>query len=822
MASLDSLRSVLELERSKGYTDRAVIGGLDRYLHEQEQGILRSVSDPSLVDQFRLLRLPSAGYASLSQAERERVVARLFEWVAAARTAETRKPSSLTRKPGSAAEGASERGAAPLDSPITLLKGITRNSATEFERLGVRTLYDLLYFFPSRYIDYSTKVSIAELAEGREQTVLGTVWHARVISLGRRKGTEALVGDETGTLRVVWFNQPYLARRLPTNSRIVLSGRVALFRDRKTMESPEWEPVKDRELIHTGRLVPVYPLTGRLRARQVRRWTKQAVDEYSGQLADFLPDRVRRKCQLLHLQEAIQHIHFPDSWHMMERGRERLAFDELFLLQLGVLDKRRDWREGQPAKPIRYREEIAERFLNSLPFPLTDAQKRVLREIGVDIGRTTPMSRLLQGEVGSGKTVVATVALLMAVANGYQGVLMAPTEVLAEQHFGAIGQHLSRPGVAGRAETAESVFSVQPSYVRRFDGLIGRPLTVGLLTGSLKEQEKDEVRTRIAQGDIDIVVGTHAVIQKEVKFSRLGLAVIDEQQRFGVVQRAALRQKGSNPHVLVMTATPIPRTMALTVYADLDLSYIDQLPPGRRVVKTRYLEPEDLARAYAFVQRRVREGEQAFVICPMIDESENLDGTAAVSEHRRLSQDVFPGLRVALLHGRMPPEDKEQVMHRFTAGEIDVLVSTSVVEVGVDVPRATVMLVQGAERFGLSQLHQLRGRVGRRAQQGYCLLVPAKQSPEARERLKLMERLQDGFALAEKDLELRGPGQFLGTHQSGLPELRVAKLTNLRVVEMARRQASEVFSSDSSLEQAEHRLLKQQLSRMWSNSAEWS
>lgn len=822
MTSLDSLRNVLELERSKGYTDKAVIGGLDRYLHRHADSISRAVSDSSLLERLQHLQLFHSDYASLGQAERESFVAHLLEWIATASTAESEQATSLAHTLHNTRQGTSQKHTTPLDSSITAIKGITANTAAEFARLGVHTLRDLLYFFPDHYIDYRQKIPIGELVEGKEQTILGTVWHARAIPLGRRKGTEAIVGDETGTIRVVWFNQPYLARRLPTNSRIVMSGRVAAFRDRMTMESPQWEPVTDKELIHTGRLVPVYPLTAGLHARQVRRWIKQVVDQYSWQLVDFLPDRIRQDCQLLQLQEAIQQVHFPDSWWMMERGRERLAFDELFLLQLGVLDKRRDWQEGQPGNPISYHRGIAERFIGSLPFSLTSAQRRALDEILVDLERPRAMSRLLQGEVGSGKTVVATVALLMAVANGYQGVLMAPTEVLAEQHFDAIGRHFSCPDATGPGETGESVFSTEPIYVKRFSGLMDRPLVVGLLVGSIKDQEKDKIRSRIVRGEIDIVVGTHAVIQKGVEFSRLGLAVVDEQQRFGVLQRAALRQKGSNPHVLVMTATPIPRTMALTIYADLDLSFIDELPPGRRTVKTKYLEPDDLAKAYALVEQRVHKGEQAFVICPMIEESDNLEGTAAVSEYKHLSENVFPRLRVALLHGRMPPEDKEYVMHRFSAGDIDVLVSTSVVEVGVDVPLATVMLVQGADRFGLSQLHQLRGRVGRRARQGYCLLVPAKQSPEIRDRLKLMETLQNGFALAEKDLELRGPGQFLGTHQTGLPELKIAKLTNLRVVEMVRRQASKVFSSDSSLERPEHRPLKQQLSQMWSSCGEWS
>jgi len=413
--------------------------------------------------------------------------------------------------------------------------------------------------------------------------------------------------------------------------------------------------------------------------------------------------------------------------------------------------------------------------------------------------------------------VIATIALLMGVANGYQGVLMAPTEVLAEQHFSNICDYLSK------ASTQPSLSSrAQRSNIMCYTGFLSRPLTVALLVGSLKESEKEDLHYKIKLGEIDITIGTHALIQKEVEFQHLGLAVIDEQQRFGVLQRQELRQKGFNPHILVMTATPIPRTMALTLYGDLDLSVIDELPPGRHEVKTECLGPQYAEKAYAFLRSQVSNGQQAFIICPLIEESEALEVKAATTEYEYLSKEIFPDLRLGLLHGRMPSSDKEEVMRHFRAGQLDILVSTSVVEVGIDIPRATVMLVEGADHFGLSQLHQFRGRVGRDKEQSYCLLIPEKFSPEARERLQVMENIHDGFALAEKDLELRGPGEFFGTHQSGLPELKIAKLSNLHLLEMARQEAVALFQSDHGLEREEHCSLKQRLSQVWPSYIEWS
>ena len=830
MTDIASLRNILELERRRGYANRAVSGGLDRYLHKQAEQIRRIIDNPRLLSSFDELDLANSDYGGSDLSERKRWVARVFDWLdnveratGQARTpVGTRESASPARseersgRSSTAVAAVGRKQSEQLDSPVTVIKGITPTVASKLSRLNVRTVRDFLYLFPRRYLDYSKQKPISELTEGEDQTVVGTVWEARVATLGSRQGTEATIGDETGTVRAVWFNQPYLAKTFRTNARIVVSGTVREFRGHKVFESPEWELLKDKELIHTGRLVPVYPLTQGLYPRQLRKWVKEVVEEHAGQLDDFLPAEIQTRCQLLDLPTAVSQIHYPDNTAMAERAKGRLAFDELLLLQLGVLARKRDWQEGQPGNPLRIDRSVIDGFLQCLPFTLTGAQRQVLQEIQNDLNRPKAMSRLLQGEVGSGKTVIATLAILVAAANGYQGAFMAPTEVLAEQHY------FNLCGYLARVSTSEEHPEPALGTIRRYIGFLPGPLTVALLVGSLGHSEKAMLHNKIRQGQVDIVVGTHALIQKDVEFSRLGLAVIDEQHRFGVVQRSALRQKGFNPHVLVMTATPIPRTMALTLYGDLDLSIIDELPPGRQVVRTKCVEPSDREKTYSFLRRQVSNGRQAFIICPLIEESEALEVRAATTEYERLSQEVFPDMRLGLLHGQMHGSQKEDVMRSFRAGKLDVLVSTTVVEVGIDVPRASVMLVEGAERFGLSQLHQLRGRVGRDKEQGYCILVPERPSREARERLHLMEHLHDGFALAEKDLELRGPGEFFGTHQSGLPDLKLAKLTDLHSLQQARQEAITLFQSDPGLEKPEHRLLRRQLGRAWAGGAEWS
>ena len=488
-----------------------------------------------------------------------------------------------------------------------------------------------------------------------------------------------------------------------------------------------------------------------------------------------------------------------------EEARRRLAFDELFSLQMYVLSRRRQWRESGGALPLPRNPELLQAFLSRLPFSLTDAQKKALTEILDDMTQERPMTRLLQGDVGSGKTVVALAALLSAVAGGRQGAFMAPTEILAEQHFDTIA------GLLEGSSPSDSRGNILTFNMEPFE----RPVSVGLLIGSHTRSQKREMHSLLAQGALDVVVGTHALVQQEVDIPRLGLAVVDEQHRFGVMQRASLRQKGVSPHLLVMSATPIPRSLALTLYGDLDISVLDEMPAGRQKIRTRYAEPSRRQDAYDFIRGQVREGRQAFVICPLIEESEALQTRAATTEYERLSMDVFPDLSLGLLHGRMPLKEKEDVMGRFRRGEMDILVSTPVVEVGVDIPNAGVILIDGADRFGLAQLHQFRGRVGRGEHASYCILLSDHPSREAKERLQIMERVDNGFAVAEEDLKFRGPGDYFGTRQSGLPDLRQARLSDQDLLASARREAAALLKNDPRLARPEHRLIREALEVQW-------
>ncbi len=809
--NVESLRKILELESNKGYEDSAVIGGLDKFLHNWAGKTAESITSPKVLRRFKELHLAETGYSSLSRQERKVFIEKISSFLSEKEEGDRggTKPESdsgSTSKPAVKTRKKRPAGTQSIDSPITVIKGISSTLATRFNKMGLRTIRDLLYFFPHRHLDYSKTKSISELTEGNEETIIANVWEARETRPGGRRSTEATVGDDTGNVRIVWFNNPYLAKKLTTNSRVVISGKVSLFHGRHVFQSPEWELVEDKEMIHVGRLVPLYSLTQGLRSRQVRKLMKQVIDHWAWQVEDFLPDEIRERQKLLPLPIAISQAHFPDDEILKDRARVRLAFDELFLLQIGVLKKKREWQEGQPANPIKTYNTVLNTFLASLPFELTAAQSKSLKEILADLEKPRAMSRLLQGDVGSGKTVVATAALLMATANGFQGALMAPTEILAEQHFATICNLLSSQGSLDSEE----------DYLRTFSGILDHPVTISLLMGSVKANRKRELQKKIRDGSVDIVIGTHALIQQEVEFYKLGYAVIDEQHRFGVEQRLALRQKGFNPHITVMTATPIPRTLALTLYGDLDLSLIDELPPGRQTIKTKWLKPGQRASAYAFVRKQVAAGNQAFIICPLIEESEAVQARAATIEYERLSNEVFPELKLGLLHGRVSATEKEKVMREFYSGDYDILVATPVVEVGIDVPNATVMMVESADRFGLSQLHQFRGRVGRGTEQSYCILLAENPSEVARERLDIIESIQDGFKLAEEDLKLRGPGEFYGTRQSGMPDLRMAKISDVGLLEVARSEAIMLFEKDKNLESPDHKLLVKEMDMVWS------
>ena len=819
--AFERLQKILALEERQGFRNKAVIGGLDKFAARWEADALNQAKTSDQRSEVQAIVALLMGYSTLEDpTARARVVndilararraARGEPAVAEMPTTEERatapaaesllptEPSPAPPPPPAseavrAAPVAPPRPATPklgLEAPVTRLPGVGPRYAQLLAKLGIVTIRDLLWHFPRRYEDYSALKLIGELTLNEECTVIANVWDVQ--SRKTRNGREivqAIVGDSTGTIQVTWFN-PYMLRQIRQGHTVVLSGRIDVYFGRLVMTNPAWEPL-DRQLIHTGRLVPIYPMTQGVSARWLRRLIKQTVDAWAYQIEDYLPRTVREHQRLPSLGEALAQAHFPDNQERLAQARRRLSFDEFFFIQLGLL-RQRQKRQQEPTLPLPASPALWETFMAALPYALTGAQQRALREIADDLAQSRPMSRLLQGDVGSGKTIVAAGAMWITINHHAQAVLMAPTEILAEQHY----RNLSR------------LFAQLPHPD-------GRPVNVALLTGSRSAAEKEGTRAAIAAGAVDVIVGTHALIQEGVTFARLGLAIIDEQHRFGVAQRAALREKGYNPHLLVMSATPIPRTLALTLYGDLDCSVLDEMPPGRQPIRTRWLRPVERERAYDFLRRRVQEGRQGFIICPLVEESETSDAKAAIAEHQRLQEEVFPALKLGLLHGRMKGEEKDAVMQAFARGEIDVLVATSVVEVGIDVPNATVMLIEGAERFGLAQLHQFRGRVGRGEHPSYCILLSDADAGPSVERLAAMEETQDGFVLAQKDLELRGPGDFIGTRQSGLPPLTMARLSDVPTLEAARAEAELVFAADPSLAAPEHRLLRKQVVRFW-------
>jgi ATP-dependent DNA helicase RecG len=814
-ADFDKLATILTAEREDGCRDRIVIGGLDKFLdtwlREAQSSVLHPASRAGQAQTLPISEImdPLRGYAQKPVTERVVAIAAAMRALQdvpkdhlGANGAETRSEDRLSKR--RRAEGP----APSVRSPVTAVRGINTAQARKLESLGVRTVEDLLYLFPHRYDDFSHLKTIQELRYGEEVTIIGVV--QEVQNRQTRRGmelTKAVLADGTGSIEATWFNQPYLVRQLARGRRVVLSGRVDQYLGRLTFQSPQWEPWTG-DLVHTGRLVPVYPLTEGLTARSLRSLMKGAIEEWAPRLTDALPNSLRQNYELEDVVTAIRQMHFPNDTDSLGRARHRLCFEEFLLIQLGVLGQRFRWQQ-ESGRPLVVDGATLDTIISALPFTLTSAQQRVLGDITADLQRSYPMSRLLQGEVGSGKTVVALLAMLIAVANGMQAVMMAPTEVLAEQHYRTLTSTLQ--GITERLRTAGAAAA----------DWVGRT-QVGLLRGSLTVAEKEERRDQIASGQVNIIVGTHALIQEGATFQDLGLAIVDEQHRFGVSQRAALRQKGYHPHVLVMSATPIPRTLALTLYGDLDLSIIDELPPHRQKIITKWLAPVERERAYAFVRGQVESGRQAFIICPLIEESEKIEAKAAVSEYARLQDQVFPELQLGLLHGRMKSADKEEVMARFREGEYHVLVSTPVVEVGIDVPNATVMLVEGADRFGLAQLHQFRGRVGRGEHQSYCLLLADSPSFEGEQRLRVIETTGDGFLLAEEDLKMRGPGEFFGTRQSGLPDLKVAQIGDTRVLEQARRAAQDLFERDPALAQPEHLALAARVQEFWATATDLS
>jgi ATP-dependent DNA helicase RecG len=693
-----------------------------------------------------------------------------------------------------------------LLTPIQYVKGVGPKLAKLFEKKGIRTVEDALYFLPRCYEDRRNLKNISELKTGRKETGFGEILLSGVAFYQnkRKRVFEVVVGDGSGVITLKWFhgNERYLKDRFKKGLRLIFSGEVRWFNYQKEIHHPDLEMVDgdiEKDYLNFKRIVPIYSETEGLHQRTLRKLMKNILDGYADELSSPIPQEIVERQDLIDFSEAFRRVHFPPDGESIEvlncqrsDGHRRIIFDEFFFLELGLALK----KKGMALETgITFQTDgiLARKLLDLLSFQLTRSQDKVWAEIKEDLKRPHPMNRLIQGDVGSGKTVVALLASLYVVECGYQAAIMAPTEVLAEQHFLNLHRWVEPLGV-----------------------------NVALLTSSIKGSEREDLYDRIRRGDVHLVIGTHAVIQEAVEFNHLGLAIIDEQHKFGVVQRGLLKKKGENPDVLVMTATPIPRTLAMTIYGDLDVSVIDEMPPGRMPVETKVFPEPARERVYRIVEEEVRKGRQAFIVYPLVEESEKLDLKDATRMAEHLQKDVFPDFQISLLHGRMKSDEKEAIMMEYKEGKIQILVATTVIEVGIDIPNASVMVVEHAERFGLSQLHQLRGRIGRGRYPSKCILLAQyRSSEEARVRLHAMERTNDGFQIAEEDLALRGPGEFFGVRQSGLPDFRVAHLVrDTPILIEARKEAFRLIQEDPELVHPSHSFLKDMLRRRWKGRLE--
>lgn len=676
-----------------------------------------------------------------------------------------------------------------LENSVQYIKGVGPKRASKFKKLNISTIGDLFYFIPRDYEDSTKFTSIREAVFGEKSSYKVEVIGGPVVLRPRAKMSilKVAVRDDSANAQLVWFNQEYLKNKFRVGQSLVVNGKA----NRSGMEIQIMNPVFENpeKMKKIGSINPIYPLTEGISNNEIIKIISLILREYSYLLEEYLPLDLKNKFNLLSIEEAIKNIHFPKNNIMLEKSRKTLAFQELLTLQLGLFSIKNNNLSDRDSIIFKKSFETSEidNFIKDLPFKLTNAQLRVFKEIEEDMESNKQMNRLVQGDVGSGKTIVAALAILKASLSGYQSVMMAPTEILARQHFEALNQFYSK-----------------------------QDIKCELLVGSLKPKDKDRVLYELSLGNIDVLVGTHALIQDGVEFSNLGLAITDEQHRFGVKQRAVLTGKGKNPDTIVMTATPIPRTLALIIYGDLDISIIDELPPGRKMIETYAVGKELIARMNEFIKKQILEGRQAYVVCPLIEESETLVANSAEELYIEYKENIFKEFNVGLLHGKMKASEKDIIMEEFKDNKIQILVSTTVIEVGVNVPNSNIMAVYNAERFGLAQLHQLRGRVGRGEYQSYCILINESKKKTSMERMRILQKSNDGFEISEKDLEIRGPGEFFGTRQHGIPELRVANLiSDIKILKVVQSEAKLIIEEDPKLELEKHRRLKNRIKNMF-------
>lgn len=781
---LNTFKNILEQELDSGFDDSVVIGGVDAFIDRWKIELSSGLGE-----------LPC--YSKLSKPKRKLWISSILKKISEANVGQhlnKTNSKSLNNKANKI-----QKKSTKLTDSVYQIEGMTRRNISESElaKLNINNINDLLYFVPNRHNDFGDIRKVSDLQDGQDQTIMANVWEGSVKKIRPRLWSiKVIVGDDSGNVSCNWFRhgykKPYLLSAFKPGTKLVISGKTSLFAGRITFQSPEYELVNESadSLVHTSGLVPVYPITEGITQRRIRTVVKKAVDSMADEVNDHLPSHLKKELKFMNLSSAIKNIHYPDSILQYNEARRRLAFDEFFVLQLAVLMRKLSLKTENHFLDLNIDLNKINGFIDLLPFKLTDSQNLVIEEILHDLNSQVVMNRLLQGDVGSGKTVVALVAMLALVFDGYQVALMAPTEILAQQHYATLSRLLSSGHIIEREENY--IVLKLPDF--------DKTITMGILIGSMKQSAKKIIVEKLNQKEINIIVGTHALIQDDVNIPNMGLAVVDEQHRFGVEQRSILRKKSDNPHMLAMSATPIPRSLNLTVYGDLDISILNELPQGRKEIKTRFINNEDRFKAYEFTRQQVEKGRQAFVLCPLIEESEVLQTKAATEEYEKLVSDIYPEFNVGLLHGRMKLIEKDEVMIQFQNHDIDILVCTPVIEVGIDIPNASVMIIDGADRFGLAQLHQIRGRVGRGQFQSYCILIADAPSENAQFRLKLLEGSNDGFELAEEDLKLRGPGDYLGTRQSGLPNFKVAQISDFEILHQAREAASKLLIRDPKLQ----------------------